>query len=52
MERAFLNYKEGRAVCCWSAPSRKHIEELFKTAGAKYESISEVEEFTPAAFED
>jgi len=51
MERAFLNYREGRAVCCWNAPSRKALEELFGKANAKFESMLEVEEYEPGAFD-
>ena len=43
-ERSFINWKEGVGVCCWNAPSKKEIEELFKKTGTPYEKIVPVEE--------
>jgi len=47
MERAFLNYEEGFACCCWSAPSAGALAALFARAEAPHERIITVEEYTP-----
>jgi hypothetical protein len=49
MERAFMNYKEGRTACVWSAPSKKALVEIFDKAKVKFESMLEVEEKLPGA---
>ena len=45
MERAFLDEKNGQAICCWNAPDRKIIDDLFAKADVKPESIREVTEW-------
>lgn len=46
MERSFVNYEEGFAVCCWEAPSRDELRQLFMKAGAAFDRIIGVEELT------
>ena len=45
MDRAYVNAGEGFACCCWNAPSRRALEELFDSAEVAYEKIREVEEY-------
>jgi hypothetical protein len=42
MDRAYIEKESGKAMCCWSAPDRATIEELFKKARVTTESITEV----------
>lgn len=42
MDRAYIDPESGQAMCCWSAPDRANIEELFKKANVVPESIKEV----------
>mgnify|MGYP006284426555 CR=1 FL=1 len=44
MERAFVNWEEGFAVCCWSAPSEVDLAGLFEKAGVPFERIIQVQE--------
>lgn len=39
-----MNWKEGFGVCCWSAPTKKKLEALFKKAGTPFEKMIPVEE--------
>ena len=48
-ERSYMNWSEGLGICCWSAPSKSELAELFNGAGTPYESMLEVEEFTELA---
>ena len=50
MDRAYVNKSEGKAVCCWNAPTRKDIEDLFEKANARYDSITQVEEMQVESF--
>ncbi len=43
-ERSYMNWDEGLGICCWDAPSKDKLEELFKQSGAPYEKIIPVEE--------
>jgi hypothetical protein len=42
MDRAYIDKESGQAMCCWSAPDRTAIEELFKKAQVTPEMIKEV----------
>jgi hypothetical protein len=42
MDRAYVDETGGQAICCWSAPDRKAVEDLFTKADVKPESIKEV----------
>ena len=42
MDQAYVDNAAGQAICCWNAPDRKAVEDLFNRAGVKPESIREV----------
>lgn len=42
MDRAYIDETNGQAICCWSAPDRKSIEDLFAKAQVEPKSIAEV----------
>jgi hypothetical protein len=46
MDRAYVDNMTNQAICCWTAPDKKTIEELFKKAGIWPESIKEVSIFS------
>lgn len=46
MERAYVDEAKGQAICCWNAPDRKSIEDLFSKVQIKAESIREVIEYS------
>ena len=48
-ERSFLNWREGIGICCWQAPSKEELSQLFDEAGTPYDSIVEVEEYEEQA---
>lgn len=48
-ERSFMNWNEGFGCCCWTAPSKEKLEELFKNSGTPFERIVEVEEHVAAS---
>ena len=50
MDRAYSNPDEGFVCCCWNAPSKDELENLFKKAGAPFERIVPVSEFASSAF--
>lgn len=39
-----MNWEEGVGVCCWKAPSKEKLEELFAQANTPFEKIVAVEE--------
>jgi hypothetical protein len=45
MERAYVDEDNSQAICCWSAPDRKSIEQLFAKANVRVESIRNVVEY-------
>jgi hypothetical protein len=45
MEKAYVDEENSQAICCWSAPDRQSIEELFTKAKVKVESIRSVVEY-------
>jgi hypothetical protein len=45
MEKAYVDEENSQAVCCWSAPDIKSIQELFAKAKVKVESIRSVIEY-------
>jgi len=45
MERSYIDEANGQAICCWNAPDRKSVENLFSRAGVSPESIREVVEY-------
>ncbi|MEO0095092.1 MAG: nickel-binding protein [candidate division WOR-3 bacterium] len=42
MDRAYIDDKTGQAICCWNAPDEKTIQDIFKKAQVKPESIKSV----------
>jgi len=42
MDRAYIDNATNQAICCWNAPDRKAVEDLFGRAGVRPESIREV----------
>ena len=46
MEKAYIDEKSSQAICCWNAPDRKMIEDLFAKANVAPESIREVVEYS------
>ena len=46
MDRAYIDEEKGQAICCWSAPDRKSIEDLLAKAKVEPESIKEVAIFS------
>ncbi len=46
MDKAYVDEVEGQAICCWEAPDRKSVEDLFTKAQIQPESIREVTEYT------
>jgi len=50
MDRAYSNPDEGFVCCCWNAPSRNALENLFRKAGVPFESMREVSEFASVAY--
>jgi hypothetical protein len=42
MDRAYVDAAAGQAICCWDAPDRKAVEDLFGKAAVRPESIREV----------
>ncbi len=46
MDRSYINPQEGFACCCWEAPSRESLAELFSKAGALFDSMIQVTEYS------
>ncbi|MCK5036066.1 MAG: hypothetical protein KAS73_09265 [Candidatus Sabulitectum sp.] len=46
MDRSFINSQEGFACCSWEAPSRESLAELFNEAGALFDSMIQVTEYS------
>jgi hypothetical protein len=46
MDKAYIDENAGQAICCWEAPDKKTLEELFTKAQIFPQSIREVTEFT------
>ncbi len=44
MDRSYLNWGDGFSVCCWDAPSKEALEDLFKKAGTDFEKMFAVRE--------
>ncbi len=45
MDKAYIDEENSQAICCWNAPDRKSIEELFTQANVHVESIRSVVEY-------
>lgn len=45
MEKAYIDEENSQAICCWDAPDRKSIEDLFSKAQVQVESIRSVVEY-------
>jgi hypothetical protein len=45
MDKAYVDEENSQAICCWSAPDRKSIEDLFTKANVPVESIKSVVEY-------
>jgi len=46
MDKAYIDENTGQAICCWEAPDKKSVEELFTKLQVSPQSIQEVTEFT------
>ncbi len=46
MDYAFIKKNKDQAVCCWEAPDRDTIEDLFGSVGLVTESVEEVEVYS------
>ncbi len=46
MEKAYIDEEKNQAICCWNAPDRKSIENLFAKAHVQTESIRQVVEYS------
>jgi hypothetical protein len=44
MDRAYINYDEGLACCCWEAPCKDDLKQLFIKARTPFEKMIQVEE--------
>lgn len=42
MDKAYIDEANGQAICCWSAPDKKSVEDLFAKAQVETESIKQV----------
>lgn len=42
MDKAYIDEATGQAICCWSAPDKKSVEDLFTKAQVETESIKQV----------
>ena len=42
MDKAYIDETTGQAICCWSAPDKKSVEDLFAKAQVETESIKQV----------
>jgi phage-related protein len=42
MDRAYIDEEAGQAICFWTAPDKKALEEIFQKAQVKTESIRQV----------
>ena len=47
MDNAYIDENKAQAVCCWNAPDKSSVEDLFSKAGVATQEIQEVVEFTP-----
>lgn len=47
MDNAYVDKAANQAICCWDAPDRKSVEELFGKANVTPESIREVAVYAP-----
>ncbi|UCF69878.1 MAG: hypothetical protein JSW49_06665 [candidate division WOR-3 bacterium] len=45
MDKAYIDEENSQAICCWDAPDRKSLEELFTNAQVRVESIRSVVEY-------
>ncbi len=44
MERAYIDAESGKTICCWDAPNREEMVDLFKRAGVTFEAMAPVAE--------
>ncbi len=47
MDNAYIDESKAQAVCCWNAPDRSSVEDLFSKAGVSPQEIQEVVNFNP-----
>jgi hypothetical protein len=45
MDKAYIDEENNQAICCWSAPDRNSIEELFAKANVEVASLRSVVEY-------
>jgi hypothetical protein len=45
METAYVDEKEGQAICVWEAPDQQAIDDLFAKAQVTPESVRQVVEY-------
>jgi hypothetical protein len=48
-ERSYINWDEGVGLCCWEAPDKERLAELFRKVGTPFERMIEVEEYPAEA---
>ena len=48
-ERSYMNWEEGVGLCCWEAPDKEKLADLFRQAGTPYDKMIEVEEYLAEA---
>ena len=46
MDNAYVDKDANQAICCWDAPDRASVEELFSKASVTPEAIREVAVYT------
>ncbi len=42
MDWAYVDRATNQPICCWDAPDRKTVEDMFQRAGQQVESLREV----------
>ncbi|UCD19395.1 MAG: hypothetical protein JSU64_08285 [candidate division WOR-3 bacterium] len=45
MDKAYIDEENSQAICCWDAPDKKSLEDLFTKAHVHVESIRSVVEY-------
>ena len=45
LDWAYVDRMTHQPICCWEAPDRKSIEDLFRRAGQQIESLRDVETY-------
>jgi len=45
MDWAYVDKATNQPICCWDAPDRKSVEDLFSRAGQQVDTLREVEPY-------